>query len=173
MIKGLYISLKRSITTYKFTMSIDHWQKKKQKTMMRKTRLSFVVLTSAVIVLSSIGAAQLLVTNSNAAFAEVNCEATETDGTIEQTCSGGNAFSRSGAEGLGGFGGHSTCTADLSAETSTCTGGGGVGFTPGPGSEAGGAGGRSTCTFDNPTGEQSCSFEAGGGGSKPVPDEGG
>ncbi|HKH86962.1 MAG TPA: hypothetical protein VKA40_10465 [Nitrososphaera sp.] len=141
----------------------------------RMAKLSFTLLTSSLLVLSSIAAAQLFVSNSNAAFAEVNCdEPIETDGTIEQTCSGGNAFSRVDAEGRGGFGGHSTCTADLSAETETCTGGGGSGISFGPfgsGNDAGGGGGRSTCTFDNPTGEQSCSFEAGGGGSKPLPDE--
>ena len=54
------------------------------------TKLSFVLLTSAVLVLSSIAVAQpLLVINDNAAFAVVNCGETVTDGISEEACSGG------------------------------------------------------------------------------------
>jgi hypothetical protein len=171
-------SLKGSLIIYKFTMvDMNHWQKEKQKTItMSKTTLSFVVLTSAVIVLSSIAAAQqLLVTNSNTAFAEPNhepCTSTEIDGILEETCSGGSAFGEE-SEAIGGSGGHGTCTLDKSTDIADCTFSGGTGFTLGPGSEAGGSGGRSTYTEDLSTGDRTYSFDAGGGGIKPVPDEGG
>jgi uncharacterized membrane protein YgcG len=70
MIKRLDKSLKRSILIYKFAMiNMNHWQKKKQKTTTITTRipkLSFVVLTSAVILLSSVGAVQLRTNNAYA-----------------------------------------------------------------------------------------------------------
>lgn len=82
----------------------------------RITKLSSVLLTSALLVLSSVAAAQLLVINSNTAFAEPNhepCTSTVTDGILEETCSGGGPLGEE-AEGVGGSGGHCTSTTDLS-----------------------------------------------------------
>jgi hypothetical protein len=81
----------------------------------------------------------------------------------------------------GGQGSRSTCTIDPSTGQ-TCTIVGGFGGTSEGGCDqddcedpfTGGAGGMTTCTFDSPTGEDGgCSSVAGGGGSKPVPDDGG
>src|SRR5215204_7764312 len=146
-------------------MSKNHSQKEKQKTTaIRISKLSFVLLTSAV---------QLLTANSNiVAFAAVNCdEPIETDGTIEQTCVGGTSYHD---EFTGGEGAHSTCTYDSSTlEIQSCSTSGGRGgtFEEETGLHAGGGGGSSDCTSDPDAGEWICSYQVGGSGSKPVPDE--
>ena len=139
----------------------------------RITKLYTVLLTSAAIVLSSIAAAQLFVSDNNAAFAAINCEVTDTDGTIEETCVGGTSIH---AEFTGGEGARSTCTSDSSTpDAFECIASGGMGgtFEDDDGLHAGGGGGRSDCTFNPDAGETICSLQVGGGGSKPVPDEGG
>ena len=137
----------------------------------RMTKLSFVLLTSALLVLSSIAAAQLLVTDNNVAFAAQDCDVTEeTEETVEFVCSGGV-----GGRSVG-QGGHQTCTFDISTGRNTCTTSGGGGGRVEQDCEGnpegdcekvnGGGGGRSICTFDPSTGEDFCSQDV-GSGSRP------
>jgi uncharacterized membrane protein YgcG len=147
----------------KYAMSKNDSQENKQKTTTTTTRITkklSVGLLASVIVLSSIAAAQLFVSDKNTAFAAVNCNETET------VCSGGGAttISDDGTHRDTGSGSHSICTTDASSQTCTTSGGGGGGITSG---SAEGAGGRSTCTTDLSTGEEICSFEKGGGSSTP------
>lgn len=137
----------------------------------RITKLSFVLLTSALLVLSSIAAAQLPGTNSNVAFAAQDCDVTEeTEETVEFVCIGGVGGRSSGQ------GGHETCTFDKSTGRNTCTTSGGGGGRVEQDCEGnpegncenfnGGGGGRRICTFDPSTGEDFCSQDV-GSGSRP------
>lgn len=156
---------------------MNYSQKEKQKTTtvtIKISKLSFVMLVSAVLALSSIAAAQLLSTNNNAAFAALRCseEPPTSEGTVDFQCSGGLPLT-GGEEGkaVGGFGGHSTCTVDTTTPTleTTCASSGGQGT----GIDREGIGGRSVCTFIQqgeggeelpPDYEPDCSsFNVGGG----------
>jgi hypothetical protein len=165
-------SLRRSILICKFIMSRNHSQKEKQKTATmtkRITKLSSALLTSALLVLSSIAAAQIFVTPNNAAFAEFKCseEPPTSEGTVDTQCSGGGRLTNAEDAPVGGFGGHSTCTIDTSTDVGTCTSSGGFGVKATTGEKGGG--GRTICTGDfspddDPETEEepvTCSFEAG------------
>ncbi len=133
MIKQLDKSLKKEHNYLKFAMvNMNYWQKGKQKTTTITTKvskLSSVLLTSSLLVLSSITAAQLLVSdNTNAAFAALNCDTVTTEGTFEYTCTGGGG----GDAGFqdGGGGGQTTCTTDTGEDFDCTTLGGGSGSKP-------------------------------------------
>ena len=124
---------------------MNHSQKEKQKTTTktttRITKLSFALLTSSLLVLSSIAAVQLFVSdNNNAAFAAENCTETvdEETQTVELVCHEG--------------------------------GGGRVEGDDGAVLRSGGDEGDEDLTI---LAVPDRSLDAGGGGSKPVPDEGG
>ena len=167
-------------------MGMNDSQKEKQKTTTATTRITklSIGLLASVIVLSSMAAAQLFVSdNINAAFAAGgnvrNCKETtdEQTQTVEIVCSGGGGLHSEDPDTLlqsGGGGGHDTCITD-STGTQTCTSTGGFGgiFSsdePTIGGSIGGQGGQTTCTFDpsaGDDGESGCSKVLGGGGSKP------
>ena len=152
-------------------MGKNDLQQEKQKTTTATTRITklSIGLLASVIVLSSIAAAQLFVSDNNAAFAAPDrdpCTSTDTGFTCIEA-GGGRS---------GGAGHRETCTVDPSTEAQTCTitGGGGGNF-GGPCDQedcedpfTGGSGGMTICTFDLSTDDDGgCSKVAGGGGSKP------